>query len=50
MSITNYKIIKFEYKLNLNVGEKLLIIFIFKKKKYIVTARALLRLLSEMLN
>ena len=29
MLIINYKIIKFEYKLNLNINEKLLVIFIF---------------------
>ena len=36
MSIINYKIIKFEYKLNSNVNKKLLVIFIFKGKKYIM--------------
>ena len=41
MLITNYKIIKFEYKLNLNINKKLLAILIFKGKKYII-----LRILS----
>ena len=36
MLITNYKIIKFEYELNLNVNKKLLIILISKRKKYIM--------------
>ena len=36
MLIINYKIIKFKYGLNLNVNEKLLVIFIFKGKKYIM--------------
>ena len=36
MLIINYKIIKFEYELNLNVDEKPLTIFIFKGKKYIM--------------
>ena len=36
MPITNYKIIKFKYKLNLNINEKPLIIPIFKRKKYIM--------------
>ena len=34
--IINYKIIKFEYKLNLNINKKLLIVFIFKGKEYII--------------
>jgi len=46
MSIINYKIIKFEYKLNLNVNEKLLVIFIFKRKKHIILKVLLLLLLS----
>jgi len=36
MSIINYEIIKFEYKLNSNINKKLLVIFIFKRKKYIM--------------
>jgi len=46
MLITNYKIIKFEYRLNLNINEKLLIIPIFKGKEYIMLKVLLLLLLS----
>jgi len=45
MLIINYEIIKFEYKLNLNISEKLLVIFIFKGKKYIMLKILLLLLL-----
>ena len=33
MPITNYKIIKFKYKSNLNLNKKLLTILIFKRKE-----------------
>jgi len=46
MLIINYKIIKFEYELNLNVDEKPLTIFIFKGKKYIMLGVLLLLSLS----
>jgi len=46
MLIINYKIIKFEYKLNSNINKKLLIIPIFKGKKYIMLRVLLLLLLS----
>jgi len=36
MLITNYKIIKSEYKLNLNVNKKLLVILISKGKEHII--------------
>jgi len=42
MLIINYKIIKSKYKLNLNINEKLLIIPIFKGKKYIILKTLLL--------
>ena len=45
MLITNYKIIKFEYKLNLNINKKLLVISIFKGKEYIILKALLLLLL-----
>ena len=45
MLITNYKIIKFKYKLNSNVNEKLLTVPIFKEKKYIILKILLLLLL-----
>jgi len=44
--ITNYEIIKFEYKSNLNVNEKLLVVFIFKGKEYIILRVLSLLLLS----
>jgi len=46
MPIINYKIIKFKYRLNLNVNKKLLIILIFKGKKYIILKVLSLLLLS----
>jgi len=45
MLIINYKIIEFKYELNLNVNKKLLIIPIFKGKKYIILKVLLLLLL-----
>jgi len=45
MLIINYKIIKFKYRLNSNINEKLLVIFIFKGKKYMILKVLLLLLL-----
>ena len=46
MLIINYKITKFEYKSNLNLNKKLLIISISKRKKYIILKILSLSLLS----
>ena len=46
MLIINYEIIKFEYKLNLNINKKLLVISIFKGKEYMILKTLLLLSLS----